>query len=229
MSRIVVAVTGLVVSVSKDGQMTVRVCGGQLGFRAGIVEGLFASVELEIAGFFCGSAEALASRVALATIVVNLDVALDLVFFVAAVALGVMRLGLARTTAVFTLLDRTALGIDMMQFSITVGAAAHAVTLDAGLARIFLAVDNRHSGVVTADCGRRKRAIAAGRKEYPERRGGSRRQKVKETALHAGRKASKRYKIQKEAKNAIWVEAVLEWVSTANAWDECQERGVESG
>jgi hypothetical protein len=37
-----------------------------------------------------------------------------------------------------------------------VSAAAHSVTLDAGRASPFLAVDNRHSVEVTAGCGRRR-------------------------------------------------------------------------
>jgi hypothetical protein len=42
----------------------------------------------------------------------------ELVFLVATIALGMMRLGLARTTTVLALLDGTTLGVDVVKFAI---------------------------------------------------------------------------------------------------------------
>jgi hypothetical protein len=97
-----------------------------------------------------------------------------LVLLVATVAFGVVGLGLARTATVFALLDGAALWVDMVQIAIwskalalsavvvsrsvegptSVIATAHSVTLDAGRASPFFAIDNRHTGVATAECGR---------------------------------------------------------------------------
>lgn len=91
-----------------------------------------------------------------------------------------MRLRLARTATVLALLDRTTLGVDVVEIPIfktklalrvvkrrterhtSVVATAHAVALDAGRASPFLAIDNRHTGAITAECGRRSWLRAAG-------------------------------------------------------------------
>lgn len=44
-----------------------------------------------------------------------------------------------------------------------VGAAAHSVTFDAGRASPFRASDDRHSGLLTAGCGRESGLRAAAR------------------------------------------------------------------
>jgi hypothetical protein len=203
---VVVAVAWLVVAVREDGQMTFRVRGHELGFRARIVESLLAGIELELNTLLGGSTEALAPRMALAAVVMNCETVrcvvsmrvvarltlgvtlvfdLLLVFLVATVALGVVRLGLARTTTVLALFDRATLGVDMVQLTIcratissgfahvvsdgsvekhtAVGAAAHAVTLDAGRASPLLPMNNRHSVEVTAECGRRRQLEAVER------------------------------------------------------------------
>jgi hypothetical protein len=192
---VVVAVAWLVVAVREDGQMTFRVRGHELGFRARIVERLLG-----------GSTEALAPRMALAAVVMNCETVrcvvsmrvvarltlgvtlvfdLLLVFLIATVALGVVRLGLARTTTVLALFDRATLGVDMVQLTIcratissgfahvvsdgsvekhtAVGAAAYAVTLDTGRASPLLPMNNRHSVEVTAECGRRRQLEAVER------------------------------------------------------------------
>jgi hypothetical protein len=104
------------------------------------------------------------------TLRVALVFELVLVFLVTTIAFGVMRLGLASTTAVLTLLDGATLRVDMVQVAICeakvsiclrhivvvvddagsvrftgVVATAHSVTLDAGRASPFLAIDDRHS------------------------------------------------------------------------------------
>jgi hypothetical protein len=205
-SSVVVAVAWLVVPVREDGQMTFRVRGHELGLCARVVESLLAGIELELNALLGGSAETLAPRMTLAAVVMNcetvrvvvsmrvvarltLDITLVfdllLVFLVATVALGVVRLGLARTTTVLALLDGTTLGVDVVQLTIcratistdfahvvsdgsvekhtAVGAAAHSVTLDAGRASPLLSIDNRHSVEVTAGCGRRRQLEAVER------------------------------------------------------------------
>jgi hypothetical protein len=52
------------------------------------------------------------------TLRVALVFVLVLVLLLAAVALGVMGLGLARTTTVLALLDRPALGVDVVQLAV---------------------------------------------------------------------------------------------------------------
>ena len=100
---------------------------------------LLSGVEFEIERLLLGSTYTLAGSVAAASIFIvcgmvnmssvtghdetlTLRVALVfelvLVLFVAAVAFGVVGLGLARTTTVLALLDRTTLGVDMVQFAI---------------------------------------------------------------------------------------------------------------
>jgi hypothetical protein len=130
---VVVAVARLMVAIGKDGQMALRVRCHELWLRASIVEGLLASVELQVRAFLGSSAETFSARVALAAVVVNwrvvrvvvvvravceltLRVALvfKLVFLVATIALGVVRLGLASTTTVLTLLDGATLRVDML-------------------------------------------------------------------------------------------------------------------
>jgi hypothetical protein len=119
--------------------MTFGVRGHELGFRARIVERLLAGIELEINALLDGSTEALPAGMALAAIVMDwegvrfhvsirvvakltLGVALVfdlvLVFLVATIALGVVRLGLARTTTVLALLDGATLGVDVVQLAI---------------------------------------------------------------------------------------------------------------
>jgi hypothetical protein len=56
MSRVVVAVTWLVVAVCEDGEMALRMRCHELGFRTSIVKGLSGGIELKIVIFFCGSA-----------------------------------------------------------------------------------------------------------------------------------------------------------------------------
>jgi len=102
---------------------------------------------------------------ALAAVVVSLRVAFVLVqvlvLLVATIALGVVGLGLARTATVFALLDGTTFGVDVVQIAISVVATAHSMALDAGRASPFLAIDNRHTGAITAECGRRSWLRAA--------------------------------------------------------------------
>lgn len=100
---------------------------------------------------------------------------LVLVFLIATVAFGVVRLGLASTATVLALLDWATLGVDVVQFAIIVSAAAHSVTLDTGRASPFCAVDDRHSAAVTAECGRRRWLAAAEREECEQPTGGKER------------------------------------------------------
>jgi hypothetical protein len=130
---VVVAVTRFVMAVREDGQMALRVCRSQLRFRAGIVERLPAGIDLEI--LLLGAAEAFAARVTLAAVVLSYRIVrivedgqasydltlrvalvfvLVLVLLIATVALGMMRLGLARTTTVLALLDGATLGVDVV-------------------------------------------------------------------------------------------------------------------
>jgi len=164
--RVVVAMARLVVAVCEDGQVALRVRRSQLGFRASIVERLPGSIDLEIDLFLLGATQALAAGMALAAVVMSLRVAFVfvqvLVLLVATITLGVMRLGLARTATVLALLDRTTLGVDVVEIPISVVATAHTVALDAGRASPFLAIDNRHTGAITAECGRRSWLRAAG-------------------------------------------------------------------
>lgn len=138
----------------------------------------------------CGEVRGNAAAVtgAVLTLRVALVFVLFLVLLVATVALGVVGLGLARAATVLALLDRTTLGVDVVQFAVCGGeslasrscmtagtharasrrtmvcASAHTVALDAGLACVFLAIDNRHAGECTADCGRRSgRAVCRSR------------------------------------------------------------------
>lgn len=147
MGGVVVAVARPVVSICEDCQIVLRVGRGDLGPRADVMERLFACVQSEIGRLFLDAAHALSTRVTIATVVVDLPVTLFfvLVLAVAAVALGVVGFGLARATTVLALFDRTTLGIDMMKFAISMIAATHAVTFDAGLAGILLAFDDRHT------------------------------------------------------------------------------------
>lgn len=159
--RVVVAMTGLVMAVREDGQMALRVRGGKLWFRTGFVERLAICVKAEI--LLLRAAQALAAGMALATLVMRLRITLllELVLLVATVALCVVRLGLTCAAAVLALLNGATLGVNVVQFSIIVVTSAHSVTLDAGRASPFFAIDNRHSAVVTAGCGRRVRLSTA--------------------------------------------------------------------
>jgi hypothetical protein len=117
----------------------------------------------------------------------------ELVFLVATIALGVMRLGLARTTTVLALLDGTTLGVDVVKFAIymarvspcvphvidaasvlwhtSVSAAAHSMALDAGRASPLFSIDDRHTGAFTAEDGRRRWLEAVERVGSVERTG----------------------------------------------------------
>lgn len=140
MGRVVVAVAWLVVAVGKNGQMALGMRGHELGFRTSVVERLLAGVKLEVGAVLGSTAETLSSGVALTTAVVNctlirvvvpstrvvraltLGVALVfelvLVFLVATITLGMVRLGLARATTMFALLDGTTLWVDVVQLAI---------------------------------------------------------------------------------------------------------------
>jgi hypothetical protein len=103
----------------------------------------------------------------LLTLRVALVFMLVLVLLLATVTLGVMGLGLASAATVLALLDRTTLGVDVMQLAVCdtavsycssggpsdesvkhtgVCAATHAVALDARVARPLLSIDDRHPG-----------------------------------------------------------------------------------
>jgi hypothetical protein len=133
MGRVVVAVARSVVAVGEDGQVALRMSSRDLGPCAHVVERLAARVKPETRGVFLAAAHALAARVAAAVaamswesvrdsaevgaggkLTLRIVLAPDLVLLVAAVALGVMRLGLACATTVLALFDRTALGVDMV-------------------------------------------------------------------------------------------------------------------
>ena len=137
---VVATMTRLVVPVRKDRQMTLRLCCCELWLRASLVECLMTSVDLQIKRLLLdGTAYTLAARVALTaagvswtvvrvdttkcawhnlTLRVALVFVLVLVFLVATVALGVVRLGLARTATVLALLDGATLGVDVVQLAI---------------------------------------------------------------------------------------------------------------
>jgi hypothetical protein len=138
MGRVVVPVTRLVMAVGKDGQGALRMRGVELRFLPCIVEGMLASVELESMSVLL-AADAFSARVTAAAISINYSMirhlvdtdimcvltlrvavvfAFVLVLFVAAFAFGVVGLGLASTTTMLALLDRTTLRVDMMQLAI---------------------------------------------------------------------------------------------------------------
>jgi hypothetical protein len=158
MGSVVVAMARLVVAVGEDGEVALGMGASQFGFRTGVVERLPGSIHLEVKVVLLSAAQAFPARMALATVVMSLRLAFVLVrvlvLLVATVAFGVVGLGLARTATVFALLDGAALWVDMVQIAISVIATAHSVTLDAGRASPFFAIDNRHTGVATAECGR---------------------------------------------------------------------------
>lgn len=160
MSGVVVPVARLVVAVRKDGQCALRMRGIEFRFLPCIVEGVLARIELESVGVL--AADAFSARVTAAAISINLRVAVVfafvLVLFVAAFAFGVVGLGLASTSTMLALLDRTTLGVDVMQLAISMSATAHAVTLDARCTSPFLTVNDRH-----ASRGLRPIAVAAPR------------------------------------------------------------------
>jgi hypothetical protein len=155
---VVVAVAWFVMAVGEDGEMALGVGASQFGFRTGVMERLPGSVDLEVEIVLLGAAYTLCARMALATAIVSLRLAFVfvrvLVLLVATVTFGMVGLGLARAATVFALLDGAALWVDMVQIAISVIATAHSVTLDAGRASPFFAIDNRHTGVATAECGR---------------------------------------------------------------------------
>jgi hypothetical protein len=103
------------------------------------VERLFRSVKLQVESVSLDAAYTFGARVAgtlvvmdcgrvreaihadissVLTLRVALVFMLVLVLLLATVTLGVMRLGLARTTTVLALLDRTTLGVDVVQLAI---------------------------------------------------------------------------------------------------------------
>ena len=126
-------------AIGEDGQMTFRVRCCELWFCACVVECLSACVETKAESFCLSATQTFGSRVALARVVMSYRVVrvvvgrcisyvhtqgialvleLVLVFPIATIALGVMRLELARTTTVLALLDGATLGVDVMQFSV---------------------------------------------------------------------------------------------------------------
>jgi hypothetical protein len=133
--RVVVTVTRLVVAIREDGQMALGVRRHELRLCARIVKGLFAGVKLEVNAVLDRSTNALSASMALTATVVSWNIVnvvvssrarhaltlrvalvfeLVLVFLIAAVAFGVVRLGLARTATVLALLDGATLGVDVM-------------------------------------------------------------------------------------------------------------------
>jgi hypothetical protein len=168
MCRVVVSVAWLVMAVGEDGQSALRMGRGQLWLGSGSIENVLASVELEPQWLLLHlhAAETLCARVALTarrfncsmirhplnadnigyslTLRVALVFAFVLVLFITTVAFGVVGLGLAGTTTVLALLDRTTLGVDMMQLAISMSAAAHTVAFDARGTRPFFAVYHGH-------------------------------------------------------------------------------------
>lgn len=71
MSRIIVAVTGLVMPIRKDSQVAFGLRSHQLGFRASIVQSLSAGVYFEVKIFLFGAAHAFGARVALTAAVMD--------------------------------------------------------------------------------------------------------------------------------------------------------------
>jgi hypothetical protein len=140
MGSVVATVTRLVMPIREDGQVTLGLRGRELRLCASLVECLTTSVDLQVKRLFLdGTAYTLAARVALTAAgvswaVVRVDTAqcarhnltlrvalvfvLVLVFLIATVALGVMRLGLACAATVLALLDGATLRVDVVEFSI---------------------------------------------------------------------------------------------------------------
>ena len=178
--RVVVAVTRPVVAVGENGQGVLRMGRRDPGAASHVVKRLLARVESQVDGLLLDAAYALRTGMAAATGgggSLHLVFRLILVFLIATITLGVVGLGFARTATVLALLDGTALGVDVVQFAVcrfsisccfvsgttlslprqrtVVIATAHAVALDAGLARELFAIDHRHALRGTAECGRR--------------------------------------------------------------------------
>jgi hypothetical protein len=120
-SRVVVPMAWPVVAVRKYGQVVFRMSCDDLGSSSHVVQCLLARVESQIARLFLHAANALCARMAAASVTDALLFGDVFVFLVTTVALGMVRLGLARTTAMLALLDWTALGIDVLKFAICRG------------------------------------------------------------------------------------------------------------
>lgn len=139
MRRVVFTVAGLVMAVREDGQRALRMRRIELGLLSRAMECLLASIKSQIENVLLDAAYALGARVAVAsafidcgmvrglvnaglrqnlTLRVTLVFVLVLVLLVAAVTLGVMGLGLARTATVLALLDRTTLRVDVVKLAI---------------------------------------------------------------------------------------------------------------
>src|SRR3954464_12070298 len=120
-------------TVCKDSQGAFRLGRREFRFRSHPMQSGFANIELQLKVLFLHPTNAFRTRVAAALVfrryskvrgivttddsqILTLGVArvFVLVLLLAAVAFCVMRLGLAGTTTVFALLDRTTLGVDMM-------------------------------------------------------------------------------------------------------------------
>lgn len=138
MCRIVVSVAWLVMAIGEDGQSALRMGCRQLRLVSYAVKKMLASVELEPHRLLLhlDAAETLCARVALTarcfhcsrirlplntdnvgyylTLRVALVFAFVLVLFITTIAFGVVGLGLAGTSTMLALLDRTTLGVDVM-------------------------------------------------------------------------------------------------------------------
>lgn len=130
---IVVSVTRTVVAICEYGEIALGVRRRDLGSRPHIVQRLLAGIELQINRLFLGAACTFGARVTAARVVVDcgmirnragahvnwqltLHVGLVLVLVpaVTALALGVVRFGLACAATVFALFDRAAFGVDVV-------------------------------------------------------------------------------------------------------------------
>jgi len=77
-----------------------------------------------------------------------------LVLFVATIAFGVVGLGLASTTTMLTLLNRTALGVYVVKLPIRMRATANTMAFNARGTGKLLSIDKRHAWKITAESGR---------------------------------------------------------------------------
>lgn len=130
-SRVVVAMAGLVVAICEDGEMAFGMGCRQLRLCASFVQCLTAGVQTEIQAFL-GATETFCARMTLTGRVGGGGVAfvLGLLLPVATVALGVVGLGLARAATMLALFYWTPLGVDVVKFTFAMVATAHSMAFD---------------------------------------------------------------------------------------------------
>lgn len=133
MGSVVVAVAGSMMAVRKNSQVALGVSRGDFGSRPHMVECLLAGVEPQVSGLLLDAAYAFSAGVAAAAIIVDCGMirnlagaqidwlltlgfadVLVLVLAVATFTFGVVGFGLARAATVLALLNRTALGVDVV-------------------------------------------------------------------------------------------------------------------